>query len=59
MSVLETAQAAKRASVALATTTSEQRNLCLTEMAQALRRHTPEIIEANDRDMKAAARTVL
>ena len=56
MSVLETAQAAKQASVALATTTSEQRNLCLTEMAEALRRHTPEIIEANERDMEAARR---
>lgn len=54
MSVLETAQAAKQASVALASTTTEQRNSCLTQMADALRRFTSEIVEANERDMSAA-----
>lgn len=52
--VIAIAQAAKEASTALATAPLEQRNACLAAMAQALRDHAPEIVEANAVDMDRA-----
>lgn len=50
----QAAQAAKRASSVLAQASEEQRNDALFAMAMQLREHTPEILEANARDMIAA-----
>ncbi len=48
------AEAAKRASGALAQTSSEERNAALAAMAAALRAHVPAIVAANGRDVEAA-----
>lgn len=48
------ADAAKKASVSLAQTTSDERNGALRAMADALRAQTDAIVEANARDMAAA-----
>lgn len=50
--VVEIARAAKRAAEALATTTNDQRNAALQSMADALRTHRAEIVEANALDME-------
>ena len=48
------AESARRASAALALTSTEERNAALAAMAAALRERTPEIVEANEADMVAA-----
>ncbi|WP_251198160.1 glutamate-5-semialdehyde dehydrogenase [Anaerotardibacter muris] len=50
----QAAEAAKRASSALAQASEEKRNEALYAMAMALREHAPEILEANAHDMIAA-----
>lgn len=52
--VRELAMCARRASAQLGQTTAQQRNDALVAMAQALRFHADEIIEANRADMDAA-----
>ncbi len=52
--VQELAETARKASVELAQTSAEERNAALAAMAEALRAHVDEILEANERDMEAA-----
>lgn len=51
--VRDIALAAKEASALLARTTTEQRNAAVRAMAQALREHCADILEANAEDMRA------
>src|SRR3954470_17714599 len=53
LSVPEICAAAKEASRALATAPALVRDAALLAMASALEERTPEIIEANERDMRA------
>lgn len=50
--------AAKNASLEVAAYTTEQKDAALSEMANALEAHIPEIIAANDEDMEAAKGTI-
>lgn len=52
--VRRVAEAARRASSALALTSAQARNSALAAMAEALRSHAGTIVEANARDMDAA-----
>ena len=52
--ILSMAQAAKRASVAMATVSTEAKNAALLAMADILQSHQAEILQANARDMAAA-----
>ena len=53
-SVEQVCQAAQVAAAGMAATTIDQRNACLQAMADALRTHAEQIIEANTADMDAA-----
>ena len=55
-SVRAIALAARKASAALARTTTDQRNAALLAMARALREHSAAIVEANAEDMQAGPR---
>ena len=50
--LVESAQAAKAASLEIAQLTTEQKNKALREMAGALLKRTPEILAANEKDMQ-------
>ncbi|MBY0516647.1 MAG: glutamate-5-semialdehyde dehydrogenase [Bacteriovoracaceae bacterium] len=54
MSLLESAKAAKQASIALPSMNEETRTKALKEIAQSLRAHTDEIMKANQQDVNAA-----
>ena len=54
VTVQQIAQAAKQASAGIGARNLQQRNDCLTHMAQALRDNTPEIVQANELDMQRA-----
>ena len=54
MNTLEMLKEAKEAAVSVASYQEEQKNAALLRMAEALIRHTPEILAANKEDMDAA-----
>ena len=54
MNTLEMLKEAKEAALSVASYSEEQKNEALMRMAEALVRHTPEILAANDEDMEAA-----
>ncbi|MBR6349681.1 MAG: gamma-glutamyl-phosphate reductase, partial [Lachnospiraceae bacterium] len=58
MKTIDMLAAAKEASLAVASYTTEQKNAALEAMAAALEAHTPEILAANKEDMNAAKGTI-
>ena len=58
MKTIDMLAAAKEASLAVASYTTEQKNAALETMAAALEAHTPKILAANKEDMDAAKGTI-
>ena len=59
MSIAETAQAAKKASIQLAAVSTEVKDKALAEIAKALKQHSTQIIQANKQDMSDAQKNNL
>jgi len=59
MSITESAQAAKSASISLAAVNTELKNKALDDIAEAIRRNRDKIISANERDLAEAKKNNL